>query len=70
MERSYHIWYYGNPHADSTPFTSIKAARVELARQLDVAARNGEYPAAQIVSIRNGYCNDVRVVDGWDSSRQ
>lgn len=60
--RSFHIWYYGQPQASSTPFTSYDAAYDELRHQLDADAANGEYPSAVIVSIANGNHKDVQIV--------
>ena len=63
--RSYHIWYYGAQYPDAVPFTSAQAAGAELKRQLDEANRQGDYPAAQVVSIGKGNHKDVRIVKGW-----
>lgn len=62
MIRHFHIWYYGQPHAEATPFSTYDAAYAELARQLDDAARNGEYPSAVIVSIARHNHKDVQRV--------
>jgi hypothetical protein len=67
--RTYHIWYYGQPQADAVPFTTLQAARQELSRQLAVAAEQGEYPAATVVSIGSDH-RKVRFENSWEDSRQ
>jgi hypothetical protein len=67
--RTYHIWYHGQPQADAVPFTSLEAARKELARQLNEAAKDGEYPAARIVSIGESH-KDIRIETDYADSQQ